>query len=181
MSDSFEKTITPDDLMEEFISDSIVADDELSDSIFTCLDNYIDDMCIDSIANENCGIFDDNMPFCFTYTLDKVEEKIDDKIEELEKKDVLSILGKDEYNIDIENERSDSVNDKIDPGTALYNNINYFCYDVDYCDGIDDDIDPEDFQLYISKVDDSESTEDSYYHRMDYEYDNVFDDANFNA
>ena len=74
-----EKSVTCDDLMEEFISDSIVSDDELSESIFTCVDNYIDDLCVDVMQNENSLFETDNnsSDTPFTYILDKVMERVD--------------------------------------------------------------------------------------------------------
>ena len=41
MSDELKNIVTVDDLMEEYLSDSVVADDELSESIFTCVDNIL--------------------------------------------------------------------------------------------------------------------------------------------
>ena len=78
MSIGIKNIVTPDDLMEEFISDSVVSDDELSESIFTCVDNYIDDLCIEIMNDEN-SIFesDTDTDTPFTYILDKVMERID--------------------------------------------------------------------------------------------------------
>lgn len=57
MSEELKNIVTPDDLMEEFVTDMVVADDELSDSIFTCVDNYIDDLCIE-IMNDEKSVFE---------------------------------------------------------------------------------------------------------------------------
>lgn len=76
MSEELKNIVTPDDLMEEFVTDMVVADDELSDSIFTCVDNYIDDLCIE-IMNDEKSVFetDTDVDTPFTYILDKVMEK----------------------------------------------------------------------------------------------------------
>lgn len=78
MSDELKNIVTVDDLMEEYLSDSVVADDELSESIFTCVDNYIDDLCIKVMNDEN-SVFesDTDSDTPFTYILDKVMEKVD--------------------------------------------------------------------------------------------------------
>ena len=57
-------------------------------------------------------------------------------------------------------------------------------FDPDYCDGEEfDDITPEEFQLYIPKVneDNDEAEEDSAEYRRYYDFDNTFEDSNFNA
>lgn len=153
MDNSLQNIVTPDDLMEEFITDSIFSDDELSDSIFTCVDNYIDDLCISIMDDEN-SIFEDDsdVDTPFTYILDKVMEKVD-SITDIQADAYAQILTRDE-----------------DEG-----NID----DPDYCEGIDfDNITPEDFQLYISEDNDRDTYEDGYLYRMDSD---SFDDSNFNA
>ena len=78
MSIGIKNIVTPDDLMEEYLSDAVVADDELSDSIFTCVDNYIDDLCIEVMDDENSILDSDtDIDTPFTYILDKVMERID--------------------------------------------------------------------------------------------------------
>lgn len=157
MSDDFKNIITIDDLMEEYLSDSIVADDELSDSIFTCIDNYIDDLCIKIMDDEN-SIFesDNNSDTPFTYILDKVMEKID----------TIENIQSDSYGKVIEKQLSDNYEEDNSS-------------DPDYCEGVDfDEITPEDFQLYISRdIDDTE--EDGYIYRANNS--GFFDDSNFNA
>lgn len=157
MSDDFKNIITIDDLMEEYLSDSIVADDELSDSIFTCIDNYIDDLCIKIMDDEN-SIFesDNNSDTPFTYILDKVMEKID----------TIESIQSDSYGKVIEKQLSDNYEEDNSS-------------DPDYCEGVDfDEITPEDFQLYISRdIDDTE--EDGYIYRANNS--GFFDDSNFNA
>lgn len=157
MSDDFKNIITIDDLMEEYLSDSIVTDDELSDSIFTCIDNYIDDLCIKIMDDEN-SIFesDNNSDTPFTYILDKVMEKID----------TIESIQSDSYGKVIEKQLSDNYEEDNSS-------------DPDYCEGVDfDEITPEDFQLYISRdIDDTE--EDGYIYRANNS--GFFDDSNFNA
>lgn len=148
--------VTPDDMMEEFVSDMMIADDELSDSIFTCVDNYIDNLCIE-MMNDDKSVFenDTDVDTPFTYIIDKVLEKID-TIEEIEA---------DSYVKALSSAFSDNNTNDTDP---------------DYCEGIDfDNIDPEDFQLYIPKtIQNDESEEKDYYMRSVYD---GFEDANFNA
>lgn len=148
--------VTPDDMMEEFVSDMIIADDELSDSIFTCVDNYIDNLCIE-MMNDDKSVFenDTDVDTPFTYIIDKVLEKID-TIEEIEADSYVKALSSAFLD--------DNTNDT----------------DPDYCEGIDfDNIDPEDFQLYIPKtIQNDESEEEDYYMRSVYD---GFEDANFNA
>ena len=157
MSDDFKNIITIDDLMEEYLSDSIVTDDELSDSIFTCIDNYIDDLCIKIMDDEN-SIFesDNNSDTPFTYILDKVMEKIN----------TIESIQSDSYGKVIEKQLSDNYEEDNSS-------------DPDYCEGVDfDEITPEDFQLYISRdIDDTE--EDGYIYRANNS--GFFDDSNFNA
>lgn len=153
--------VTPDDLMEEFISDMIVADDELSDSIFTCVDNYIDDLCITVMEDEENGIMDsdsNDADLPFTYILDKVMERVD-TIEDIQADSYVKVLEKQ-----LDLTPDDGTENKSDP---------------DYCEGVDfNEITPEDFQLNIRST--IEDREDSYFSRSD-DYESVFDDANFNA
>lgn len=116
-----EGTTTLDSLMTDFVCDMTVADDELSDSIFTCVDNFIDGLCLKVMTDED-NIFEDegegNLPFNFI--VDKVLEKID-TLESIADED----LSTDE--------------------SAFCNSM-----DPDYCTEINfDEIDPEDFQLFI--------------------------------
>lgn len=161
MSDEIKNIVTVDDLMEEYISDSVVADDELSDSIFTCVDNYIDDLCIKVMDDEN-GIFEDDsdVDTPFTYILDKVMERVDDLIS-IQADSYGQILQKQ---MQLPGER-EGENNTSDP---------------DYCEGIDfDEITPEDFQLYISGNIDDDTYEDGYEYRASNS--DTFDDSNFNA
>ena len=159
MSIGIKNIVTPDDLMEEFISDSVVSDDELSESIFTCVDNYIDDLCIEIMNDEN-SIFesDTDTDTPFTYILDKVMERID----------TIENIQADSYCKVLEKQLSASDDDYINSS------------DPDYCEGIDsDEITPEDFQLYIPTADTDVDDDDSYLIRK---YDSgIFDDSNFNA
>ena len=159
MSICIKNIVTPDDLMEEFISDSVVSDDELSESIFTCVDNYIDDLCIEIMNDEN-SIFesDTDTDTPFTYILDKVMERID----------TIENIQADSYCKVLEKQLSSSDDDYINSS------------DPDYCEGIDfDEITPEDFQLYIPTADTDVDDDDSYLIRK---YDSgIFDDSNFNA
>lgn len=159
MSIGIKNIVTPDDLMEEFISDSVVSDDELSESIFTCVDNYIDDLCIEIMNDEN-SIFesDTDTDTPFTYILDKVMERID----------TIENIQADSYCKVLEKQLSSSDDDNINSS------------DPDYCEGIDfDEITPEDFQLYIPTADTDVDDDDSYLTRK---YDSgIFDDSNFNA
>lgn len=136
-------TNTVDDMMEEFISDMNFADYEISDSIFNCVDNYIDSLCIEMMQSED-NIFesdrnDSRVPF--VYIIDKVLDKVDTII----------------------NISSDSI--KIPPELAKDLGIedDEFCnkMDPDYCDDIDfTEISPEEFQLYIPNVDRNTYPED---------------------
>ena len=159
MSIGIKNIVTPDDLMEEFISDSVVSDDELSESIFTCVDNYIDDLCIEIMNDEN-SIFesDTDTDTPFTYILDKVMERID----------TIENIQADSYCKVLEKQLSSSDDDYINSS------------DPDYCEGIDfNEITPEDFQLYIPTADTDVYDDDSYLTRK---YDSgIFDDSNFNA
>ena len=165
MSEKLEKVVTPDDMMEEFVTDMVIADDELSDSIFTCVDNFIDDLCIKMMDSDK-SVFEsdsDDVDTPFSYILDKVMDEVDtiDKIQADSYCDSLEkqLLEKDK----------DSYSNRFDP---------------DYCDGEEfDDITPEEFQLYIPKVneDNDEAEEDSAEYRRYYDFDNTFEDSNFNA
>lgn len=136
-------TNTVDDMMEEFISDMNFADYEISDSIFNCVDNYIDSLCIEMMQSED-NIFesdrnDSRVPF--VYIIDKVLDKVDNII----------------------NISSDSI--RIPPELAKDLGIedDEFCnkMDPDYCDDIDfTEISPEEFQLYIPNVDRNTYPED---------------------
>lgn len=136
-------TNTVDDMMEEFISDMNFADYEISDSIFNCVDNYIDSLCIEMMQSED-NIFesdrnDSRVPF--VYIIDKVLDKVDTII----------------------NISSDSI--RIPPELAKDLGIedDEFCnkMDPDYCDDIDfTEISPEEFQLYIPNVDRNTYPED---------------------
>lgn len=138
-------TNTVDDMMEEFISDMNFADYEISDSIFNCVDNYIDNLCIEMMQSED-NIFesdrnDSSVPF--VYILDKVLDKVDniidisfDSIGTVELSKLTKDLGVDD----------DEFCNKMDP---------------DYCDDIDfSEISPEEFQLYIPNVDRNEYPEE---------------------
>ena len=132
MSEELKNIVTPDDLMEEFVTDMVVADDELSDSIFTCVDNYIDDLCIE-IMNDEKSVFetDTDVDTPFTYILDKVMEKVD-TIEQIQSDSYLSVINK-QFNDPDADKNTD---------------------DPDYCDDVDlSEITPEDFQIYIPKID----------------------------
>lgn len=158
-----EKSVTCDDLMEEFISDSIVSDDELSESIFTCVDNYIDDLCVDVMQNENSLFETDNnsSDTPFTYILDKVMERVDT----------------------IEDIQSDSYAKSLEKQLGINGDDEEHNYsDPDYCEGVDfDEVTPEDFQLYIPNAntdDESVDDEDGYCYRTNNP--GLFDDSNFN-
>lgn len=153
----FENAITTDDLMEEFIKDYVVADEELSDSIFTCIDNYIDSLCIDVMKDENSIYEDDaegDVPF--TYILDKVMERIDT----LEK---------------VQDDAMDNAS-KID-----LEYINSF--DPDYISPDElGELNPEEFQLFINddfQQNEDDTLEDGYEQRS--LYNDSFTDANYNA
>lgn len=124
--------VTLDSLMTDFVCDMVVADDELSDSIFTCVDNFIDDLCLRVMDDEN-NIFEtdrDESDLPFNFIVDKVLERIDtiedianDSYGEVLKKQ-LGLKGDDEH----------------------LNNM-----DPDYCEDVNfDELTPEDFQLYIA-------------------------------
>ena len=164
MSEKLEKVVTPDDMMEEFVTDMVIADDELSDSIFTCVDNFIDDLCIKMMDSDK-SVFEsdsDDADTPFSYILDKVMDEVD-TIEKIQADSYCDSLKKQ-----LSEEDEDSYSNRFDP---------------DYCDGEEfDDITPEEFQLYIPKVngDNDEAEEDSAEYRR-YDFDNTFEDSNFNA
>lgn len=157
MSTGIKNIVTPDDLMEEYLSDAVVSDDELSDSIFTCVDNYIDDLCIEVMNDENSILDSDtDVDTPFTYILDKVMERID-TIEKIQVDSYAKVLEK-QLLLDSDNSNS------MDP---------------DYCEGIEfDEITPEEFQLYIRNADDEQYNEDIEYRSLN---NGIFDDSNFNA
>lgn len=165
MSEELKNIVTPDDLMEEFVTDMVVADDELSDSIFTCVDNYIDDLCIE-IMNDEKSVFetDTDVDTPFTYILDKVMEKVD-TIEQIQSDSYLSVINK---------QFSDPDDDKNTD-------------DPDYCDDVDlSEITPEDFQVYIPKIDydgDYEKHSDEQEASLEryFDYEKTFEDSIFNA
>lgn len=139
MPDAFDKTVTVDDLMVDFIADMSDAD-ELSPSIFTSVDNYIDEMCIEVMQGET-SIFEngdmDNGQLPFNYIVDKVLERID-KVEDIANVESLAALTR---SLD-----TDSTTNHLDP---------------DYCEEINfDEITPEDFQLYISSPESNAGNED---------------------
>ena len=165
MSEKLEKVVTPDDMMEEFVTDMVIADDELSDSIFTCVDNYIDDLCIE-IMNDEKSVFetDTDVGTPFTYILDKVMEKVD-TIEQIQSDSYLSVINK-QFNAPDADKTTD---------------------DSDYCDDVDlSEITPEDFQIYIPKIDydgDYENHSDEQEASLEryFDYNQTFEDAIFNA
>ena len=142
------KLITIDDLMEDFLADSLIEDDEFSDSIFTCVDNTIDDMCEEVIQTEG-SMFETDRGDCgipFSYVIDQVMDKIEDNI-----------------------------------NTAYNGEPTSFCNDTDpdYIESADfNELDPEDFQLYIPTHIDDPEDEDTFTRQF---YGATFDDANFNA
>ena len=116
-------------LLESFVKDMDFSDDTLSDSIFNCVDNYIDDLVEEELAN-NSSIFetdDANDPGTpFTFIVDRVLEKINGDIEKQAAKD--TTLG-------LMDALSQNENDTDD---------HYLTIGPDF-----DNISPEDFQLYI--------------------------------
>lgn len=139
LPDAFDKTVTVDDLLADFVADMADDDEEISPSIFTCVDNCIDEMCIEVMQNEtsifeNGDLDDGKIPFC--YVIDKVIEKLD----------TVEDIADREYGMAIMDIR-DNINDT----------------DPDYCEGINfDEITPEDFQLYISSPEANAGNEDAY-------------------
>lgn len=124
--------VTLDSLMTDFVCDMVVADDELSDSIFTCVDNFIDDLCLRVMEDEN-NVFEtdrDEGELPFTYIIDKVLERVD----------TVEDIAIDSYGKVLEKQLS------LNGNSEFVNNM-----DPDYCEEINfDEITPEDFQLYIS-------------------------------
>lgn len=124
--------VTLDSLMTDFVCDMVVADDELSDSIFTCVDNFIDDLCIRVMDDEN-NIFEadrDEGELPFNYIIDKVLERID----------TVEDIANDSYGEVLKKQLGLKADDEH------LNNM-----DPDYCEDVNfDEITPEDFQLYIS-------------------------------
>jgi hypothetical protein len=124
--------VTLDSLMTDFVCDMVVADDELSDSIFTCVDNFIDDLCLRVMEDEN-NVFEtdrDEGELPFTYIIDKVLERVD----------TVEDIAIDSYSKVLEKQLS------LNGDSEFVNNM-----DPDYCEEINfDEITPEDFQLYIS-------------------------------
>ena len=124
---------TLDSLMSDFVCDMVVADDELSDSIFTCVDNFIDDLCLRVMDDEN-SIFETdrdegNLPF--NYIIDKVLERID-TIEDISSASYMQAMAKS-------------------LGVAKGEGSDTNFMDPDYCEEVNfDEINAEDFQLYIS-------------------------------
>jgi len=141
MPEAFCQTVTTDDLLAEFITDMSDVDD-VSPSIFTCVDNYIDDLCEQVIQNET-SIFEngdlDNGNLPFTYILDRVMEKID----------TVDDIANSEYGAALTRSVDDTSNSNR--------------FDPDYCEEINfDEITPEDFQLYINSKDANAGNEDAY-------------------
>ena len=124
--------VTLDSLMTDFVCDMVVADDELSDSIFTCVDNFIDDLCLRVMDDEN-NIFEadrDEGELPFNYIIDKVLERID----------TVEDIANDSYGEVLKKQLGLKADDEH------LNNM-----DPDYCEDVNfDEITPEDFQLYIS-------------------------------
>lgn len=141
--------VTIDSMMAEFVSDFDTAE-ELPDSIFTCVDNFIDDLVIKTMDNEN-SIFEsdrDDSDTPFSYIIDKVIENVD----------TIESIGNDEYASAIANSNLCKSNSS----------------DPDYCEGIDFEITPEDFQLYIPRINQDEIEDDK---RVDYinnSYDSIY-------
>ena len=124
--------VTLDSLMTDFVCDMVVADDELSDSIFTCVDNFIDDLCLRVMDDEN-NIFEadrDEGELPFNFIIDKVLERID----------TVEDIANDSYGEVLKKQLGLKADDEH------LNNM-----DPDYCEDVNfDEITPEDFQLYIS-------------------------------
>lgn len=160
-TDELQRIITPDDLMEEFILDDTVSDEELSESIFTCVDNYIDALCIDMMNAENDnGIFDDtdSADLPFSYILDKVMEEID-TIESVQTNAYGEVMKKQLSDDGEHNE----FHNYMDPD---------YCTDVNFSE-----ITPEEFQLFdIRYPDEGTNVENG----ADYNSE-IYADANYNA
>lgn len=124
--------VTLDSLMTDFVCDMVVADDELSDSIFTCVDNFIDDLCLRVMDDEN-NIFEadrDEGELPFNYIIDKVLERID----------TVEDIASDSYGEVLKKQLGLKADDEH------LNNM-----DPDYCEDVNfDELTPEDFQLYIA-------------------------------
>lgn len=124
--------VTLDSLMTDFVCDMVVADDELSDSIFTCVDNFIDDLCLRVMDDEN-SVFEtdrDEGDLPFNFIIDKVLERID-TVEDIANDSYGEVL-KSQLGLKDDDEHLNSM-------------------DPDYCEDVNfDEITPEDFQLYIS-------------------------------
>lgn len=141
-----DQPVTLDSLMADFVCDMVVADDELSDSIFTCVDNFIDDLCLRVMDDENSVFESDrdegNLPF--NYIIDRVLEKVD-TVEDIASAGYMQSLAKQ---LGVEEPRE---------GEGCECNF----MDPDYCNEINfDEITPEDFQLYISIPNIDEESED---------------------
>lgn len=142
--------ITIDSMMAEFISDFDTAE-EFSDSIFTCVDNFIDDLAIKTMDNEN-SIFEsdrDDADAPFSYIIDKVLEKVE----------TIESISNDEYASAIANSNLGKSNSS----------------DPDYCEGIDFiEITPEDFQLYIPRINQEEIDDDKRVDYINHSYDSIY-------
>lgn len=140
--------VTLDSLMADFVCDMTVADDELSESIFTCVDNFIDDLCLRVMDDEN-SVFEtdrDEGDLPFNYILDKVMERVD------------TICGI----------ADDAYGQALAKQLGLNGNEYINSMDPDYCEGIDfSEIDPEDFQLYIPNPANDEGDEERPYWTTD--------------
>ena len=157
-----QRVITPDDIMEEFILDDTVSDEELSESIFTCVDNYIDALCIDIMKDENTGLFDDSdsAELPFSYILDKVMEKVD-TVEDIADKSYGNTMKRV---LSLDDEHNEFCN-KMDP---------------DYCEEVNfSEITPEEFQLFDIRYPDCDA--DLSISNNAYDNTEVYSDANYNA
>lgn len=144
-------------LMESFVKDMDFSDNELSESIFSTVDNYIDDLCIKELDSED-SIFEsdrDEADTPFNYIIDRVIEKINGDI----------------INQSIDNMAESIAADLISQKTNLT--------DPDYCDDINfNEMTPEDFQLFINNSNLDRDEECDYnYDELDYnssDYDSIF-------
>lgn len=144
-------------LMESFVKDMEFSDNELSESIFSTVDNYIDDLCIKELDSED-SIFEsdrDEADTPFNYIVDRVIEKINGDI----------------INQSMDNMAESIASDLISQKTNLT--------DPDYCDDINfNEITPEDFQLFINNPNLDRDEECDYnYDELDYnssDYDSIF-------
>lgn len=126
------QTTTLDSLMTDFVCDMVVADDELSDSIWSCVDNFIDDLCLRVMEDES-SVFEtdrDDPDTPFNYIVDKVLERID-TIEDISSGSYMQAMAKS-----LVPKEQDEHYNTMDPD---------YCEDVNF-----DEINAEDFQLYIS-------------------------------